>query len=157
MLITILLLKETDRHAKKSTYTSVIVTEKQNTCALVRKTVQHANSYKVPLLKCNDILPLILQILETKIYKYYHETYLNVLATYILPLRIYQVHMLPDYWQELLKICVNLYKDVSSLTNKRTTIDALQMIVHYGCIHSNLYFNIKEIFSFLGIVYIPKR
>ncbi|XP_076247506.1 serine/threonine-protein kinase tefu [Calliopsis andreniformis] len=148
------LLNETDRLASKNAHGKATVTERQNTCTLVRKTVQHANCYKVPLLKCNDIMPLILQILGTSIYEYYHETYICVLATYILPFRIYQVDMLPDYWQELLKISVNLYKTVSSLTNKRTTIDALQMIVYYGCLNSSLLLNIKEIFSLLETIFL---
>ncbi|XP_076280978.1 serine/threonine-protein kinase tefu isoform X2 [Lasioglossum baleicum] len=151
------LLKETDRHASKDSYGRAIIIERQNTCLLMRKTVQYANSYKIPLLKCSDIIPLILQILGTSIYEYYHETYMHILVLYVLPLRTYHVKMLPEQWQELLKICILLYKNVSSIVNKRTTLEALQMIAHYGCLYSDLLPNLKETPPFLETVFLDVK
>lgn len=148
------LLKEADRLAKKETYSNAEVKERQNTCTLVKKTVQHANCYDVPLLKCTDIMPLVLQILGSNFYEYYHEIYMSILISYILPFRMYQVNMLPENWQELLTICERLYRSVSSVTNKRAAIDALQMIVYHGCSHLDLLFDVTKVFSFLGMVYI---
>ncbi|XP_076661502.1 serine/threonine-protein kinase tefu isoform X2 [Halictus rubicundus] len=152
-----IVLNETDRHASKDSHGRAIIIERQNTCLLMRKTVHCANSYKVPLLKCSDIIPLILQILGTSIYEYYHETYMHILVTYILPLRTYQVKILPEQWQELLKICITLYKNVSSIVNKRTTLEALQMIAHYGCLHSDLLPNLKETLPFLETVFLDVK
>ncbi|CAK9801500.1 Serine-protein kinase ATM [Anthophora quadrimaculata] len=152
-----ILLNETDRLAYKDTYNKATIIERQNTCALIQKTFQYANSYKVPLLKCKDIIPLILQILRTSTYEYYHETYINVLISYILPFRTYQVHLLPEHWEELLKICVCLYKHISSLTSKRAVLDALQMIIEYGCLHSNLFLNVKEILLFLENIFLDVK
>ncbi|XP_076280983.1 serine/threonine-protein kinase tefu isoform X5 [Lasioglossum baleicum] len=150
-------LNETDRHASKDSYGRAIIIERQNTCLLMRKTVQYANSYKIPLLKCSDIIPLILQILGTSIYEYYHETYMHILVLYVLPLRTYHVKMLPEQWQELLKICILLYKNVSSIVNKRTTLEALQMIAHYGCLYSDLLPNLKETPPFLETVFLDVK
>ncbi|XP_031830612.1 serine/threonine-protein kinase tefu isoform X2 [Nomia melanderi] len=152
-----IVLTETDRHASKDSHSKVVVTDRQNTCTLVRKTVQCANSYKLPLLKCTDVIPLILQILGTNIYEYYHETYMGILVSYILPFRTYQVKILFEQWQELLKICIPLYKNVSSLMNKRTALEALQMIAYYGCLHSDLLPNLKKILPFLETVFLDVK
>ncbi|CAK9823884.1 Serine-protein kinase ATM [Anthophora retusa] len=152
-----ILLNETDRLAYKDTYNKATIIERQNTCALIQKTFQYANSYKVPLLKCKDIIPLILQILGTSTYEYYHETYINVLISYILPFRTYQVHMLPEHWEELLKICICLYKHISSFTSKRAVLNALQMIIEYGCLHSHLFLNVKEILLFLENIFLDVK
>ncbi|XP_076172316.1 serine/threonine-protein kinase tefu isoform X2 [Ptiloglossa arizonensis] len=152
-----ILLNEADRLASKDTHNRAIIIERQNTCTLIRKTIQHANCYKVPLVKHTDIMPLIVQILGTKMYEYYHETYMGILVSYILPFRIYQVKMSLEHWQELLKICVHSYKNVSSLTNKRTTLDALQMIVYYGCLHSDLLLDVKEILLFLESIFLDVK
>lgn len=117
----------------------------------MKNTFRHANCHKIPLLKCEDIMPLILQILGTHIYEYYHDTYINVLNSYILPFRIYQVNMTHEQWKELLKMCLNLYKYMSSPTSKRVVLDTLQMIIEYGCLHTNLFLNVKEILLFLGM------
>lgn len=148
-----ILLNETDRLACKDINNKTAITERQNTCILIQKTFQYANCHKIPLLKCNDIMPLILQVLGTDIYKYYYDTYINVLISYILPFRIYQINMLPKYWEELLKICKNLYNHMSSVISKRTVLDALQMIIEYGCLHTNLILNIKELLSFLENIF----
>ncbi|XP_053981121.1 serine-protein kinase ATM isoform X1 [Hylaeus volcanicus] len=152
-----LLINETSRFATKEKSNKATLTERQNICMLVRKTIQHANCYKIPLIKCKDIMPLILQVLGTKTYEYYHETYTGILVTYILPFKIYQAKMLPEQWQELLKICIHLYENVSSLTNKRTILDALQMIVYFGCIHSNLLLHLKRILLFLENVFLDVK
>ena len=96
-------------------------------------------------------MPLIFQILGTNIYEHYHDTYINVLISYILPFRIYQVNMEPKHWEELLKICINLYKRMSSFTSKRAILNDLQMIIEYGCLYSNLFLNVEEILLFLGV------
>ncbi|KAF3429996.1 hypothetical protein E2986_08147 [Frieseomelitta varia] len=59
------------------------------------------------------------------------------------------VNMIPKHWEELLKICINLYKRMSSLTSKRAVLNALQMIIEYGCLYSNLSLNVEEILLFL--------
>ncbi|OAD57559.1 Serine-protein kinase ATM [Eufriesea mexicana] len=152
-----ILLIETDRFASKDTYNKGAVNERQNTCTLVQKTFQHANCYKAPLLKCEDIMPLILQVLGTSMYEYYHDTYINVLISYVLPFRTYQVHILHKEWEELLKICINLYQHTSSFTSKRAILEALQMVIKYGCLHSNLLLNIKGILLFLERIYIDVK
>ncbi|XP_043513638.1 serine-protein kinase ATM isoform X2 [Frieseomelitta varia] len=144
-----ILLNETDRLANKDTCNKTIVNERNKTCILIQKTFQYANCYKVPLLKCKDIMPLVLQILGTNIFEHYHDIYINMLISYILPFRIYQVNMIPKHWEELLKICINLYKRMSSLTSKRAVLNALQMIIEYGCLYSNLSLNVEEILLFL--------
>ncbi|XP_076632451.1 serine/threonine-protein kinase tefu isoform X1 [Colletes latitarsis] len=152
-----LLLNETDRLACKDMKNKATIIERQKMCTLVRKTIQCANCYKMPLLKCKDIMPLILQILGTRVYEYYHETYVGILVSYILPFRVYQVKMLPEHWAELLKICINLYKNVSSFINKRTILEALQMICYYGCLHSDLLPQVKETLLFLENVFIDVK
>ena len=59
--------------------------------------------------------------------------------------------MEPKHWEELLKICINLYKRMSSFTSKRAILNALQMIIEYGCLYSNLFLNVEEILLFLGV------
>ncbi|XP_076381605.1 serine/threonine-protein kinase tefu isoform X2 [Megalopta genalis] len=152
-----IVLNETDKHASKDSYGKAIIVLKKNISTLVIKTVQCASSYKIPLLKCSDIMPLILQILETSVYEYYHETYMHILVSYILPLRSYQVKILLEQWQELLKICIPLYKNASSIINKRTTLEALQMIAYYGCLYSDLLSNLKGILPFLETVFLDVR
>ncbi|KZC09469.1 Serine-protein kinase ATM [Dufourea novaeangliae] len=148
-----LLLDETDRLASKDSNKKATVTERQNTCTLVKKTVQYANCYKEPLLKCSDIIPLILQILRSSKYEHYHETYMHILVSYILPYRTYQIKMLSEQWQKLLEICIQVYKNVSLLANKRTVLEALQMIANYGCLHSDLLPNLKGTLTFLETVF----
>ncbi|XP_076687337.1 serine/threonine-protein kinase tefu isoform X2 [Andrena cerasifolii] len=152
-----LLLNEADRFANKETYGNVAVRERQNTCNLVRKTVQNANCYDVPLLKCTDIMPLVLQILGSNFYEYYHETYMSILTSYILPFRKYQANMVPENWQELLKICKRFYKRVSNVTSKQAAIDGLQMIVYHGCSHLNLLLDVTKVFSFLESVFLDVK
>ncbi|XP_050594170.1 serine-protein kinase ATM isoform X2 [Bombus affinis] len=149
-----IVLNEADRLANKDSSNKAAITERNYTCILVKSTFRHANCYKVPLLKCEDIMPLILQILRTHIYEYYHDTYINVLNSYILPFRIYQVNMTHEQWKELLKICLNLYKYMSSPTSKRVVLDTLQMIIEYGCLHTNLFLNVKEILLFLESIFL---
>ncbi|XP_012149187.1 serine/threonine-protein kinase tefu isoform X2 [Megachile rotundata] len=151
-----IVLNETERLAHKDNYSKAIIIERQNTCALVQKTFHHA-TYKKPLLKCKDIMPLIFQILGTDIYEYYHDTYMNILVSYILPCRKYQVEMLSANWEELLKICMNLYKYASLPTNKRIILNALQMIVNYGCLYSSLCLNVNEILIFLENMFVDAK
>ncbi|XP_029040439.2 serine-protein kinase ATM [Osmia bicornis bicornis] len=143
-----ILFNETDRLANKDNCSKTVISERQNTCILVQKTFQCATS-KTPLLKCKDIMPLIFQVLGTNIYEYYHDTYMNILVSYILPFRICQLEMLSHNWEELLKICLHLYKNASSPTSKRIILNALQMIINYGCLYSDLSFNVRETLIFL--------
>ncbi|XP_078038484.1 serine/threonine-protein kinase tefu [Augochlora pura] len=152
-----IVLNETDKNASKESYGKATIVLKKNISTLVIKTVQCANSYKIPLLKCSDIISLILQILGTSVYEYYHETYMHILVSYVLPLRSYQVKMLLEQWQELLKICIPLYKNASSNINKRVTLEALQMITYYGCLYSDLLSNLNGILPFLEAVFLDVR
>lgn len=97
-------------------------------------------------------MPIILQVLGTTIYECYHDTYVNVLISYVLPFRMYQVNLLPEHWEELLKICINLYRRLSTVTSKRAVLDALHMIVEYGALHSDLLLHVKDTLLFLGTV-----
>ncbi|XP_076752966.1 serine/threonine-protein kinase tefu isoform X2 [Xylocopa sonorina] len=152
-----LVINEASRLTSKDTHSKATMNERQNTCTVIEKTFQYANCNKVPLLKCKDIIPLILQILGKSEYEYYHDTYINVLISYILPFRIYQVKMLPEYWEELLNVCVNLCKRTSSTKSKKAVIEALQMIIKYGCLHSNLHLNVKEILLLLENIFLDRK
>ncbi|CAL7943643.1 unnamed protein product [Xylocopa violacea] len=152
-----LLVDEASRFTSKDTHSKATMNERQNTCVVIEKTFQYANCNKVPLLKCEDIIPLVLQILGKSVYEYYHDTYINVLISYILPFRMYQVKMLPEYWEELLNVCVNLYKCASTTKSKKAVVEALQMIIKYGCLHSNLHLNVKEMLLLLENIFFDRK
>ncbi|XP_017880998.1 serine-protein kinase ATM [Ceratina calcarata] len=142
-----LLISEADRLASKEISNKSEV--ERNICLLVENTFRHADFNKKSLLKCNDVMPLILQVISRTTYKPYYDTYLKVLISYVLPLRIHQVNMLPEFWEELLDVLCKLYKHVSSVISKRAVLDALHMSVQYGCLHSNVNLNVSDILSFI--------
>ncbi|KAG7199579.1 hypothetical protein KM043_014186 [Ampulex compressa] len=151
-----LLLNEANRLAVKDNCNKTVA-ERQATCAVVLNTVRHAFVGIKPLLKCTDLIPLIFQVLETKQYEHYQETYLAILVTYVLPNRSYHIDILLDQWKELVKLCVKLYKNGSALVNKRSILEALQMSIEYGCLHTDLILDVKKLLPHLETIFLDAK
>jgi len=110
--------------------------------------MRRASEKSADFLKSSDIVSRILQILDSKIYVHYQDTYLGILVKYILPKSIYHRNIMPEQWEELLKVCTKLYKKAH--LQSHIVLDALQMIVDYSFLHTNLFFYVKNLLFFLG-------
>lgn len=91
---------------------------------------------------------MILQILDSKIYVHYQDTYLAILVKYILPKSTNHNNITAEQWRELLIVCRKLYKKAH--LKKHIVLDALQMIVDHSFLHTNLISHVKNLLLFLG-------
>jgi len=114
----------------------------------MKDTIRRASEKSADFLKSSDIVSRILQILDSKVYVHYQDTYLGILVKYILPKNIYHRNIMPEQWRELLKVCTKLYKKAH--LQSHIVLDALQMIVDYSFLHTNLFFYVKDLLLFLG-------
>ncbi|EGI58185.1 Serine-protein kinase ATM, partial [Acromyrmex echinatior] len=137
----------TDEAEKPSKETNAKSSERQSICDLVKDTIRRASEKSADLLKSSDIISRILQILDSKVYVHYQDTYLGILVKYILPKSIYHRNIMPEQWRELLKVCTKLYKKAH--LQSHIVLDALQMIVDYSFLHTNLFFYVKDLLLFL--------
>lgn len=109
-------------------------------------TVHHSNES----LKAKEIVSIILQILDSKIYIHYQDTYLRILIKYVLPKSSNHGDITADQWQELLTVCRKLYRKAH--IEKHIVLNALQMIVEYSVFHINVLSHVKNLLLFLGIL-----
>lgn len=117
-------------------------------------TIRRSNERSVELLYGNDIVSMILQILDSKIYVHYQDTYLAILVKYVLPKSTNHNNITAEQWRELLIVCSKLYKKAH--LKKHIVLDALQMIVDHSFLHTNLVFHVKNLLLFLGTLIFVK-
>ncbi|KYM98451.1 Serine-protein kinase ATM [Cyphomyrmex costatus] len=137
----------TDEAEKPSKETIAKSSERQSLCELMTDTIRRASEKSAEYLKSSDIVSRILQILDSKIYVHYQDTYLGILVKYVLPRSTNHRNIMPEQWEELLKICTKLYKKTH--LQSHIVLDALQMIVNYSFLHTNLFFYVKDLLLFL--------
>ncbi|KYQ49759.1 Serine-protein kinase ATM, partial [Trachymyrmex zeteki] len=137
----------TDEAEKPSKETNAKSSERQSNCGLMKDTIRRASEKSADFLKSSDIVSRILQILDSKVYVHYQDTYLGILVKYILSKNIYHRNIIPEQWRELLKVCIKLYKKAH--LQSHIVLDALQMIVDYSFLHTNLFFYVKNLLLFL--------
>ncbi|KAL2712028.1 serine-protein kinase ATM-like isoform X3 [Vespula squamosa] len=142
-----LILCEADRLATKDI--NKTNNERQNTCAVLLNTIHYSHESRTLTLKCNGLIQRVLEILQNRKYLSYCNTYLTILITYIIPVRLYQINISSEQWEELLRACVNLYKDAFTSINKCVLIDTIQMIIQYAYMYSNLLLEVKKLLPFL--------
>jgi len=140
-------LKEAERPSKE---TSTKNNERQAIISLVINTIRHSNEKSTNLLRSSEMIPMILQILNNKIYIHYQDAYLGILVSYILSKNTNHNNITAEQWKELLIVCTKLYKKLH--LKKHIVLDALQMIVEYSFLHTNLLFYIKNLLLFLGML-----
>lgn len=109
-------------------------------------TIRRATERSAKFLKDSELIAIILQILDSKIYVHYQDTYLGILVKYVLPRSTNQNNITTEQWRELLAVCTKLYKKMKS----HIVLDALQMIVDYSFLHTNLFSHVKNLLLFLG-------
>lgn len=109
-------------------------------------TIRRASEKSAKFLKGSELVAIILQILDSKIYMHYQDTYLGILVKYILPKTTNHTNIKTEQWKELLIVCTKLYKRIKS----HIVLDALQMIVDYSFLHTNLFPHVKNLLMFLG-------
>lgn len=119
--------------------------ERQIMNNLVFSTIRYSNEF----LKSSDVISMVLQILDNKIYIHYQDTYLGILVTYVLSKTSNHSKISAEQWKELLIICMKLYK--RQHLKKHIVLDALQMIVEHSFLHTNLLPYVKNLLPFLGI------
>lgn len=124
--------------------------ERQITCAILLNTIRYSHESRTLTLKCNGLIKRVLEILQNRKYLSYCHTYLTILTTYIIPVRLYQINISPDQWEELLRACVDLYDDAFTSINKCIIIDTIQMIIQYAYMYTNLLLEVKNLLPFLG-------
>lgn len=112
-------------------------------------TIRRSNERSAKLLYGNDIVSMILQILDSKVYIHYQDTYLAILVKYILPKSISPNNIMAEQWKELLTVCSKLYKKVH--LKKHIVLEALQLIVDHSFLHTNLISHVKNLLLFLGV------
>ena len=122
------------------------IKDKENVAELFLQTVVHANNF----LDSFDLLSFFFQVIGSKTYSFGHATYLSVLSCYILSIEIYRNNISGQQWQDLLSICIDCYQDQDSPVRKDKVLDAIQMIVLYGCSLSHLVFKIRKLLPFTG-------
>lgn len=113
-------------------------------------TIRRASERSAEFLSGSEIVSLILQILDSKIYVHYQDTYLRILVKYILPKNTSHSSITTEQWRELLTVCTKLYKKMKS----HIVLDALQMIIDYSFLHTNLLPHVKNLLSFLGKIWL---
>ncbi|XP_014473077.1 PREDICTED: serine-protein kinase ATM [Dinoponera quadriceps] len=142
-----LALSEADRPGKESIKNN----ERQAVIRLIINTVRHSYEKSTELLKSNELIPLVLQILDSQLYIHYHDTYLGILVKYILPKNMDYSDITASQWRELLVVCKKLYKKMQP--KKHIVLDALQMIVEYSFSHTNLLADVKDLPLFLENIF----
>lgn len=142
-------MKEAEKPSKE---TSAKNKERQAISHLIINTVRQSNEKSTKLLKSSEIVSMILQILGSKLYVHYQDTYLGILVSYILPKSTNHDDIMTEQWRELLLICTKLYE--REHLKKHIVLDALQMIVEYSFLHVNLLAEVKDLLLFLGIVHL---
>ncbi|XP_070172770.1 serine-protein kinase ATM [Polyergus mexicanus] len=143
-----LILDEAEKPSKETTAKN---NERQALCSLVIDTIRRSNERSVELLNANDIVSMILQILDSKIYVHYQDTYLAILVKYILPKSTNYNNITAEQWRELLIVCRKLYKKAH--LKKHIVLDALQMIVDHSFLHTNLISHVKNLLPFLEEIF----
>ncbi|XP_012222718.1 serine-protein kinase ATM isoform X2 [Linepithema humile] len=143
-----LVLDEAERLSKETTAKNK---ERQTICGLVINTVRHSNMKSVNLLKSSEIVSLILQILNSKVYVHYQDTYLRILVKYVLPKNTNHGNITTEQWRELLTACTKLYKK-PHLKN-HIVLDALNLIVEHSFLHTNLLSHVKVLLLFLENIF----
>lgn len=113
-------------------------------------TIRRSNERSAEFLRSSDIIGMILQILDSKIYVHYQDTYLGILVKYILPKSTNHSNITADQWRDLLIACTKLYKRAH--LQSHIVLDALWMIVDYSFLHTNLLPHVKNLLLFLGML-----
>lgn len=145
-------LQEAERPSKETTAKN---NERQIICRLVINTMLHSNMKSVNLLKSSEIVSLILQILDSKVYVHYQDTYLGILVKYVLSKNANYGNITTEQWRELLTVCTKLYRK-PHLKN-HIVLDALNLIVEHSFLHTNLLPQVKALLLFLGIFCLIKN
>ncbi|XP_019882077.2 serine-protein kinase ATM isoform X2 [Camponotus floridanus] len=143
-----LILDEAEKPSKETTAKNK---ERQALCSLMIDTIRRSNERSAELLYGNDIISRILQILNSKPYIHYQDTYLAILVKYILPKSINHNNIREEQWKELLTVCSKLYKKVH--LKKHIVLNALQLIVDHSFLHTNLVSHVKNLLLFLENVF----
>ncbi|XP_011154175.2 serine-protein kinase ATM [Harpegnathos saltator] len=139
-----LALNEAERPGKETVSKS---NERQSISRLIINTVRQSYEKSTKFLKSSEIVPLILQILDSDLYIHYQDTYLGILVKYILPKNIKHSDITAKQWRELFMVCGKLYKKI--YLKKHIVLDALRMIVEYSFSHANLLPDVKNSLLFL--------
>ncbi|EZA54785.1 Serine-protein kinase ATM [Ooceraea biroi] len=143
-----LVLDEAERGGKE---TNIKNNERQAIMSLVINTIRHSNEKSTELLKSSEVIPMILQILDSKIYIHYQDAYLGILVTYILSKSTNHSNIAAEQWKELLTVCLKLYRRAH--LKKHVVLDALQMIVEHSFLHTNLLVHVKNLLLFLEKIF----
>lgn len=138
-------IKEAERVGKE---TATKIRERQDISGLIINTIRRSNERSAELLRSNVIVSMILQILNSKHYIHYQDTYLGILVTYVLPKNINRSDITAEQWRELLTVVHKLYKKAH--LKKHIVLNALQMIVEYSFSYTNLLADVKNLLLFLG-------
>lgn len=101
-------------------------------------------------LQTADLISYILEVISNKTFLFAHTTYIFVLSNYMLPVAKYRNNITRGQWHELLKYCIKCYKDPSPDVRKEKVLEAIQLIVKYGCSLSQLTVRIRKLIPFLG-------
>ena len=115
-------------------------------CNFIEQTLEHAKA----MLTKTDFPRIVFKILENENYSFYQKMYIKAVRIYILPVYVYRLQFSFQDWQELLKVCVNLYPCQSSSSDKRNLLKTIQSIVEYGCLESHLTLILKKLLPILG-------
>ncbi|XP_015186804.1 PREDICTED: serine-protein kinase ATM isoform X1 [Polistes dominula] len=121
----------------------------QDTYGILLTTLRYSHESRILTLKSNHLIRFILDILQNEKYLFYCNTYLNILNTYILPVRLYQMNITLELWEDLLKSCINIYNNESTSINKCLVLNSIQMIIQYGYMYVNLSLEVKKLIPFL--------
>lgn len=97
-----------------------------------------------------DFSSVVSEILSKEIYAYCHNIYLKALRVNILPVYACRIRFFSENWQNLLKVCVNLYPNQISLRGKKLLLKTILSIVEYGCLESHLTLILKKFLPVLG-------
>jgi len=135
---------------KPSKETNAKNNERQSLSSLVIDTIRRSNERSAEFLRSSEIVAIILQILDSKVYVHYQDTYLGILVKYILPKSTNHSNITTEQWRELLIVCTKLYKKTH--LQSYIVLDALQMIVDYSFLHTNLLPHVKNLLLFLGML-----
>ncbi|XP_024884976.1 serine-protein kinase ATM [Temnothorax curvispinosus] len=141
-----LVIDEAERPSKE---TAAKNNERQHLNNLVIDTIRRASERSAEFLRGSEIVGIILQILDSKVYDHYQDTYLRILVKYILPKSTNHSNITTEQWRELLTVCTKLYKKLKS----HIVLDALQMIIDHSFLHTNLLPHVKNLLLFLEKVF----
>ncbi|XP_066601781.1 serine-protein kinase ATM-like [Prorops nasuta] len=147
------LINEADRVSKKEK-TPKVIQDFESKCQIIIKVTRIANRHDIPLIKSSVLIPLILQVLKSNLYDFYHHTYIILLTTHVLPIRTYQIALTSEQWKELLQTLIQLYKYITIDVDKCNLLNGIQIIVQEGCSQSDLLFQVKKMFPFLESIFL---